>query len=396
MTANIHDISFNLIHEHSCNFPYSVIIIFCYSTCSYSKVFRTSANALIKEIQEKVEANNFSDIKSVENAKIVIIGAGVSGIAAASKLFENGFKEVKILEAGNRIGGRIFTTQFGGYEVDLGAQWVHGENGNAVFDLAWPLNLLDKPDGDAHDLYYFDSNGTRLNNETEEQLRNFYFDYLFEESDTGFESYGEYVKDAFNRKFGNALTIYKDRKKYLNSYKLNRLAEEGADSWFEISAQPIELYTDYPGTENVNWKTRGYSTLLDYLIKRYPNPQEELPVVKNTLLNSEVVKINYLNRNEGLPILITTKNRTTYEADHVIMTASIGVLKAKHSSLFIPRLPQQITETIKGFAFGRVGKVYLLFKKPFWQLGNKKNLQFSFLWSNTERRSIEKSEKNGY
>lgn len=44
---------------------------------------------------------------------VIIVGAGASGIAAASKLFQNGFKNVKILEAENRIGGRVFTTKFG-------------------------------------------------------------------------------------------------------------------------------------------------------------------------------------------------------------------------------------------------------------------------------------------
>lgn len=41
------------------------------------------------------------------NKKIVIIGAGVSGIAAASKLIENGFKNIQILEAEANFGGRI-------------------------------------------------------------------------------------------------------------------------------------------------------------------------------------------------------------------------------------------------------------------------------------------------
>lgn len=51
--------------------------------------------------------------KSKEDARIVIIGAGPSGIASASKLFENGFKNVTILEAEDRIGGRVYTTKFG-------------------------------------------------------------------------------------------------------------------------------------------------------------------------------------------------------------------------------------------------------------------------------------------
>ena len=56
--------------------------------------------------------------------KIVIIGAGASGIAAASRLLENGYSDVTILEAENRIGGRICSVEFGGTLVDIGGQWV--------------------------------------------------------------------------------------------------------------------------------------------------------------------------------------------------------------------------------------------------------------------------------
>ena len=53
-------------------------------------------------------------ISGTQNSpSVIIIGAGAAGIAAASKLLENGFKNVTILEAEGRIGGRIFTTRFG-------------------------------------------------------------------------------------------------------------------------------------------------------------------------------------------------------------------------------------------------------------------------------------------
>lgn len=54
---------------------------------------------------------------------IIIIGAGASGVAAAAKLISNGYKNVTILEASNRIGGRINTIPFGANVVDMGAQW---------------------------------------------------------------------------------------------------------------------------------------------------------------------------------------------------------------------------------------------------------------------------------
>lgn len=54
---------------------------------------------------------------------IVIIGAGASGIAAATKLLDNGFENITVLEAEPRIGGRVNTVAYGSGVVDLGAQW---------------------------------------------------------------------------------------------------------------------------------------------------------------------------------------------------------------------------------------------------------------------------------
>lgn len=55
--------------------------------------------------------------------RIVIVGAGAAGIAAATKLISHGFSNVIILEAENRIGGRINTIPFANNTVDMGAQW---------------------------------------------------------------------------------------------------------------------------------------------------------------------------------------------------------------------------------------------------------------------------------
>ncbi|XP_024888856.1 polyamine oxidase 1-like [Temnothorax curvispinosus] len=82
-----------------------------------------------------------------KETKIVIVGAGASGIAAASRLLKRGVSDFVILEANDRIGGRINTTNFGEYVVDLGAEWVHGESGNVVFELASKHDLLSSDTG---------------------------------------------------------------------------------------------------------------------------------------------------------------------------------------------------------------------------------------------------------
>jgi len=67
--------------------------------------------------------------------KIVVIGAGASGVACATKLLELGFQNVLVVEAEDRLGGRIHTIPFADNVIDLGAQWCHGERDNIVYEL---------------------------------------------------------------------------------------------------------------------------------------------------------------------------------------------------------------------------------------------------------------------
>ncbi|MEO6054792.1 MAG: NAD(P)/FAD-dependent oxidoreductase [Chthoniobacterales bacterium] len=64
----------------------------------------------------------------MDSVDVIIIGAGASGLMAASKLYAEGCKVV-ILEARNRIGGRIFTEHTDGAAtpVELGAEFIHGK-----------------------------------------------------------------------------------------------------------------------------------------------------------------------------------------------------------------------------------------------------------------------------
>jgi len=48
-----------------------------------------------------------------KETKIIIVGAGAAGIAAASRLLQKGVNDFVILEANDRIGGRIYTKEFG-------------------------------------------------------------------------------------------------------------------------------------------------------------------------------------------------------------------------------------------------------------------------------------------
>lgn len=57
------------------------------------------------------------------NKRIVVIGAGAAGVAATTALIGAGFRNIALLEAEHRIGGRVHTIPFGENVVDMGAQW---------------------------------------------------------------------------------------------------------------------------------------------------------------------------------------------------------------------------------------------------------------------------------
>ncbi|MCV6591527.1 MAG: FAD-dependent oxidoreductase, partial [Silicimonas sp.] len=74
-------------------------------------------------------------VSGTEARRIAVIGAGASGLAAASALAGQG-REVQVLEARGRIGGRIWTDSRLGMPLDLGASWIHGTSGNPLTALA--------------------------------------------------------------------------------------------------------------------------------------------------------------------------------------------------------------------------------------------------------------------
>lgn len=78
--------------------------------------------------------------KGKQRPKIIIIGAGVSGLAAARQLQSFGC-EVVVLEGRDRVGGRIVTYRKGPYVADLGAMVVTGLGGNPVTTLSVQMNM---------------------------------------------------------------------------------------------------------------------------------------------------------------------------------------------------------------------------------------------------------------
>lgn len=93
-------------------------------------------------------------------ALVIIGGAGIAGIELARELDKAGV-DFLILEASNRVGGRISEFRFGGYTLERGANWIQGLRGNPVWDLKKEYGLKGVRN-DFDDIVVFDADGTEV------------------------------------------------------------------------------------------------------------------------------------------------------------------------------------------------------------------------------------------
>src|SRR5271165_6044163 len=72
---------------------------------------------------------------------VAVIGAGAAGIGAARRLAEAGSVSLLVLEARDRVGGRVHTIAPAGFPLDRGAEWLHSADRNPLSPIAQHLGF---------------------------------------------------------------------------------------------------------------------------------------------------------------------------------------------------------------------------------------------------------------
>ncbi|XP_039629677.1 peroxisomal N(1)-acetyl-spermine/spermidine oxidase [Polypterus senegalus] len=319
------------------------------------------------------------------DAHIVIVGCGISGIGAALKLTQHGFKNVKILEASGRSGGRIKSTTFGNGIVEIGANWIHGPSKeNPVFRLACEHKLLDdksmSEENQAVDVgghppflpVFYSSSGKRLGPEIVEPASQLFSSLLTKSHDffgtetEPYPSVGEYVKkeimhhaaqwkdDAETKRLKMAIlsTMLKLECSICGSHSMDLV---GLGSFGSYQTLP-GIDCTFPG---------GYESLIHALMKGLPqgivsyNTPVKCVHWNSSFRPAQPSELTY-------PVMVECENGEVVPADHVIVTASLGYLKQYFQTFLNPPLPLHKAHSIQRMGFGTNNKIFLEFEKPFW------------------------------
>ncbi|MCI4378637.1 hypothetical protein PGIGA_G00218300 [Pangasianodon gigas] len=311
------------------------------------------------------------------DTKIVVVGAGFAGLAAAASLVQGGFQNVKILEAKERVGGRVCTMKpFTENIIELGANWIHGQEGNPLYQLAKEQDLLVEaiaaskmmclPHSVTPRDYFFMEGGKQLSTNTVDRVCSLFSKLTLKAFESELEdkhrvlSLGDYLDVSFAE---SPLATSEDESKIFEWCKRSECTDEAASSLYEVSASQIGYYIALEGGFFNSLGPGGYQAILDILLKALPSG--------TILRNTEVKSIQWGSKGdegkeENHPVRVICENDQIIETDHVIVTVSLGVLKQKARTMFEPALPKSKLDAIERLGFGTVDKIFLYFSERFW------------------------------
>jgi monoamine oxidase len=292
--------------------------------------------------------------------KVIVIGAGMAGLTAARTLAEAG-RSVTLLEAGNRIGGRILTHREGNEVIELGAEFVHGKPPE-LWSIIEEANL-ETYELDGPNLSFEDG---KLQTEEHEQ----------EEEDDRFA-----ILDRLESRTGPDITF----DEYLAQHPLPEEARSSAIGYVEgfnaadhriISVASLGLQQaaeDAIEGDRLFRIREGYDRLPQFLADRFTAAGGQIHL--NTLVeridwNPTHVRIQA--NSAGQPV--------QHQAAQAVITLPLGVLQ-QNAVEFVP-VPNPIHEAHR-LRMGQARRFTLLFREKFWTQSSRQpnRRDFSFLFS---------------
>lgn len=272
------------------------------------------------------------------NGKIIIvIGAGISGLIAAKKLKENGFNVI-VLEAQDKVGGRLRTNRSLGIGFDEGASWIHGIDGNPITSLAQQagMNTFETIDESRKS---YDIGGILRTTATFDNAEDELYTILNSMMNNGSQT------QSFQTVFNNLYpTKANDR---LWKFLLSTYVTFDCGDLDKLSSLLYNEGEEFGGAEKI--ATNGYDTIANYLANGL-----------NIQLNQRVSKVDYSNTKVKI-----THNGIISESDYVLVTVPLGVLK-NDTIQFVPSLPTTKQNAIQKVGMNCVNKFLLTWDTAFW------------------------------
>ncbi len=275
---------------------------------------------------------------------VIVIGAGIAGLAAARALADAG-AEVTVLEARDYVGGRIRTDRSLGFPFDLGAAWIHGPDGNPITELAAQASARSFMTDDESVMIY-DRDGQPVPGAAVVKQEQRYRALLKRlEAGAAQRARDESLAAALQRLAPQAL------EDPLMRYFLSAYAEFDSGGALErLSAREWQNDEKYPGKDVL--MIDGYDAVTNLLAKG-------LTIKTRTVVKAIAHDVEHVS--------VTAADGQAYEADAAIVTLPLGVLK-KNAVAFDPQLPARKREAIARVDVGIVNKACLVFDEPFWDV----------------------------
>lgn len=281
----------------------------------------------------------------------IVIGAGVSGLAAARLLGRAG-RHVVVLEARDRVGGRVWTDRSDGHTTDVGASWIHGITDSPVAAAAeaFGLRTVEFTVGgyqpDSRPIAHYAPDGTRLSDAAAQR----YVADIHAVDATLRDVVAASAPDASYRDVTDeALRRHgwdEERAQRVREY-LEHRSEEQYGAWIaDLAAHGLDDDT-VDGDEVV-----------------FPDGYDQLPAHLaqglDVRLGHIVTRIDWTD--DGVTV---TTEHGTIAADSAVITVPVGVL---HSGDFTiePPLPESISGPLGRLTMNAFEKVFLRFPTKFW------------------------------